>query len=157
MNIVILQGRPTKHPEIRKNDNTGKVFCVFRLAVQRPYKGKDKLQGTDFFDVFSFGKTAQFCYNNLAKGAFCTVTGRLTQDTKPDKFGDMRDKVFVCATRVDIHEWIRENRPLSGLEKDVDDLLVPREIKAKIFKEIEVGTDEDIPEELLGRSLDDFI
>ena len=157
MNIVVLQGRPTRHPEIRKNETTGKVFCVVRLAVQRPYQGKDRLQKTDFFDVFVFGKPAQFVYNNLAKGALCTVLGRLTQDTKPDQYGDKRDRVFVTATRVDIHEWMRDHRPFATLENDLDETLVPREIRQKIFKEIEIGNDEDIPEELLGRSIEDLV
>lgn len=156
MNIVIEQGRPTRDPELIRSERTGKVFCVIRLAVDRPYRKDKTPQDTDYFKVVVFGKLAQFVYNNLAKGALCTVLGRLSQDTYIDKYGDKRETVSIVAQRLTIHEWLRKNRPLSELEHDFDETLVPREITKSLFKQIEAG-DEDIPADLLGRSIDDLV
>jgi single-strand DNA-binding protein len=156
MNIVIEQGRPTRDPELIRSERTGKVFCVIRLAVDRPYRKDKTPQDTDYFKIVIFGKLAQFVYNNLAKGALCTVLGRLSQDTYIDKYGDKRENVSIVAQRLTIHEWLRKNRPLSELEHDFDETLVPREITKSLFKQIEAG-DEDIPADLLGRSIDDLV
>lgn len=156
MNIVIEQGRPVRDPEIIKSERTGKVFCKFSLAVDRPYRGKDNPQDTDYFEIVIFGKLAQFVYNNLAKGALCTVLGRLTQERYIDKYGDKREKVNIIAQRLTIHEWLRKNRPLAGLES-IDPEIVPREITKSLFKQIDASNDEDIPTELLGRSIDDLV
>lgn len=156
MNVVILQGRPTRDPELHRSERTGKVFVTIRLAVDRPYAGKQQPKKTDYFKIIVFGQLAQFVYNNLAKGALSTVLGRLAQDEYVDKYGDKRESIDVIASRFTIHEWLRKNRPLSELEHDFDEELVPREITKSLFKQIDV-TDEDIPSDLLGRSIDDLV
>lgn len=156
MNVTILQGRPTRNPEIRRSERTGKVYCYLRLAVDRPYRGKDQLRKTDFFNIVCFDKLAQTVYNNLAKGALCTVLGRIEQDEFVDKYGDKNERISVLARQITIHEWLRKNRPLSELERDFDEELVPREITKSLFKQIDV-TDEDIPADLLGRGIDDIV
>ena len=84
MNLVIQQGRPTRDPEISKSEN-GRVYCRIRLAVDRPYRGKNVPKKTDYFTVVFFNKLAQVAYNNLAKGALCTVLGRLETDSYIDR------------------------------------------------------------------------
>lgn len=151
MNKAILQGRPTRDPEIRQSQ-AGKVYCKVRLAVDRPYKGKDVPRKTDFFDVLFFDKRAQYVYNNLAKGALCTIEGRIETGEYIDNIGNKRETVSIISTGITIHEWLRKHRPLEELDSDFDnDLIVPREITKSLFKQIEVD-DEDIPEDLLGRS-----
>jgi single-strand DNA-binding protein len=156
MNIVIEQGRPVRDPELLRSERTGRVYCKIDLAVDRPYKGKDTPKETDYFRIVIFGKLAQFVYNNLAKGALCTVLGRLAQDRYVDKYGDKRESVNIIAQRLTIHEWLRKNRPLAGLES-IDEDIVPREITKSLFKQIDASNDEDIPTELLGRSIDDLV
>ena len=150
MNITIVQGRPVKDPEMRTSRNTGKVFCVIRIASDRPYRGKDYPKKTDYFDVVAFGKLGQAMYNNLAKGALCTVLGRLEYETYIDKDGDKRYTYSIVANSITIHEWLRKHRPLEELDSDFDtELLVPREITDSLFKQIDI-TDEDIPDDLAG-------
>lgn len=156
MNVVIEQGRPTRDPELQRSERSGKVYCTIRLAVERPYRSDKVPKETDYFKVVIFGKLAQFVYNNLAKGALCTVLGRLAQDEYIDKYGDKRESISIVASRLTIHEWLRKHRPLSELEHDFDEQLVPREITKSLFKQIEAG-DEDIPTDLLGRSIDDLV
>ena len=151
MNIVIQQGRPTRDPEISKS-KSGKVYCRIRLAVDRPYRGNKQPRKTDYFTVVFFGKLAQVAYNNLAKGALCTVLGRLETDTYMDNIGNKRESFSIIADKLTIHEWLRKHRPLEELDAGFDDeLIVPREITGSLFKQIDI-TDEDIPDDLAGES-----
>lgn len=72
MNQVILMGRLTKDPIERKSKSDVSV-AKYTLAVPRRYKtdGKD----TDFIDITSFGKTADFICKYLHKGSKVVVTG----------------------------------------------------------------------------------
>ena len=151
MNIVIEQGRPTRDPTIEKSERTGKVYCRFRLAVDGQYRGKNTPKESDYFTVICFDKLAQTVFNNLGKGALCTVLGRLKQNEWVDKVGNKRESVVIYAKSLTIHEWLRKNKPLETLDMDFDDL-VPREITTSLFKQIDID-DEDIPEDLLGEEI----
>lgn len=153
MNVAIIQGRPTRDPELLTSDRTGKVFCKMRIASDRPYKGKEAPRRTDYFEVICFGKLAQAVYGNLAKGALCTVLGRLEQTEYIDKIGNKREAINVVANSVTIHEWLRKHRPLETLDTDFDVEIVPREITQSLFKQIDID-DEDIPDDLVRRQDD---
>lgn len=156
MNIAIIQGRPTRDPEMSHSDRTGRLYCRIRIACDRPYKGKGVPKKSDYFSVVCFGKLAQTVHNNLAKGALCTILGRLEQDEYLDKVGNKREAVTIIAQNVTIHEWLRKHRPLEELDSDFDvDPLIPREITNSLFKQIDFG-DEDIPDDLAGRGIDDL-
>jgi len=128
-----------------------------RLAVEREYRGKDVPRKTDFFDVLCFGKLAQTVYNNVAKGALITVLGRLENAERIDNTGRRYKENVIVANKVTIHEWLRKRRPLEELQNDFDsELLVPREITDSLYKQIDI-TDEDIPDDLAGRSIDDLL
>ena len=151
MNIALLQGRPTRDPEISKSDS-GKVYCRIRLAVDRPYRGNKQPRKTDYVTVVFFNKLAQVAYNNLAKGALCTICGRLETSEYLDKIGNKRETFSIIADKLTIHEWLRKHRPLEELDAGFDDeLIVPREITGSLFKQIDI-TDEDIPDDLAGAS-----
>lgn len=151
MNIAILQGRPTRDPEIRKSEKTGKVYCKMRIAVDGPYRGVKTPRKVGYFDVVCFDRTAQTVFNNVAKGALLTVLGTLEWEEYLDRTGNKREKVNIIASKITIHEWLRKHRPLHDLDAGFDDeLLVPREITDSLFKQIDID-DEDIPDDLAGR------
>ena len=151
MNLVVMQGRPTRDPEIRKSDS-GRVYCRIRLAVDRAYRGKNVPRKTDYMDVVFFNRLAQTIYNNLAKGALVTVVGRIETSQYLDKIGNKRDSWCIVADKCTIHEWLKKHRPLQELDSDFDnDLIVPREITQSLYKQIDI-TDEDIPDDLMGES-----
>lgn len=155
MNVVILQGRPTRDPELKKGKVSGKVFCKMAIAVDREYRGKNTPMKTDYFEVMTFGKLGQACYNNIAKGALITVLGRIQNEEYIDNIGNKITKNTIIANRVTIHEWLRKKRPLEELESEFDsDLLIPREITNSLYKQIDM-TDEDIPDDLAGSSVDE--
>lgn len=150
-NKVFLSGRPTREPEIRQSQK-GKVYCKIRLAVDRPYKGKEVPRKADFFNVVFYDKKAQFVYNNVAKGALVDIWGRLEQGEYINNVGTKVETVDVIGQEIEVVEWLRKtNRPNVDIEDPLGNLLVPREITKSLIKQIEV-TDEDIPDELMGRS-----
>ena len=156
MNITILQGRPAFEPRVKKSVKTGRLYCRFRLIVDRPYKGRDVPKKADGFWVVCFGKTAQTVHNNLAKGAFCTILGELQEDKYQDKTGNMIETVVVIVKMITIHEWLKKHRPLEELSSDFDvDPLIPREITDSLIKQITFD-DEDIPDDLAGE-IDDIL
>ena len=107
--------------------------------------------------MLCFGKLAQTVYNNVAKGALITVLGRLENAERIDNTGRRYKENVIVANKVTIHEWLRKRRPLEDLQSDFDsELLVPREITNSLYKQIDI-TDEDIPDDLAGRSIDDLL
>lgn len=154
MNIAIIQGRPTRDPEIKTSDRTGRVYCRMRIACERPYKGKNSPRETDYFNVVCFERLAQTVYNNLCKGALCTVLGKLQQDSYIDSVGNKKEDVTIIAQRVTIHEWLKKHRPLEALG-EFDEPIIPREITGSLFKQIDID-DEDIPDDLMGDKPNDI-
>ena len=74
MNKIIILGRLTKDPEIRKTPN-GKDVAQFTLAVDRP--AQDGKRDADFIPVVLWGKVAELVGNSCKKGHRLLVEGRL--------------------------------------------------------------------------------
>ena len=76
MNKVILMGRLTRDPEVRYgNDN--RPIARYSIAVDRRYKDQSGNYPTDFFNLTSFGKTAEFVEKYLRKGTKIVIDGEL--------------------------------------------------------------------------------
>lgn len=148
MNIAILQGRAVKEPELEQSER-GKVYSRFRLACERPYRGKDVPRKADYFTIVCFGKWAQFANNHIAKGALMTVLGRLEQSEYIDRDGKRTERTSVIVDKLTLHEWLRKHREIEALSDNFDDI-VPREITDSLIKQIDID-DEDIPEDLIGK------
>ena len=67
MNRIVLLGRLTKDPEV-KYTNTGKVVCLFTLAVDRPYANQQGQREADFINIVLWGKQAETFGNYFSKG-----------------------------------------------------------------------------------------
>jgi single-strand DNA-binding protein len=86
MNKVILMGRLTKDPEIRKTTNDTTVVS-FSLAVDRRFVRKGEEKQTDFFNIVAWSKLGEFCGKYFQKGRQVLVEGRLQNRTWDDKEG----------------------------------------------------------------------
>ncbi len=75
MNKVILMGRLTAEPEIRRGDGENALAARYTLAVGRGYK-KDGEQ-TDFISCVAFQKGAKFAERYLHRGMRILVSGRI--------------------------------------------------------------------------------
>ena len=92
---VALTGRLTRDPESveTKSDVT---LVKFGLAVNRYSNGEEAVS---FFDVTSFGKTAEFINTYLRKGSRVALDGRLEQD-RWEKDGQKRSKVQIIVNNL---------------------------------------------------------
>ena len=95
VNSVVLVGRLTRDPELRKTQS-GKSVAGFTLAIDN--LGKDA--GASFFDVSLWGDSADNLVKYVHKGSLVGVVGRLLQRTYTAKDGHKVEKVEVVANSV---------------------------------------------------------
>ena len=95
VNEVILIGRLTKDPELRKTQ-TDLSVASFAVAVNR--RGKDA--GADFVDCTAWRNTAEFVTKYFKKGDPIFVSGSISVRSYTDKDGNNRKAVEVVANEV---------------------------------------------------------
>jgi single-strand DNA-binding protein len=105
LNRVLIGGRLTKKPELRKTPSGVSVTDLL-VALNREYTnlGGDRLQETCFVDVVVWGKQAEACAGSLDVSSSVLVEGRLQLDTWHGKAGEKRSKLRVAADRVQFVE-----------------------------------------------------
>lgn len=95
LNKVILLGRLTRDPELRRTDS-GVAVTTITLAVDRDYTPKDGSEReTDFIDCVAWRQTGEFVGKYFRKGQLASVCGRLTVRGWTDKDGNRRRAVEV--------------------------------------------------------------
>lgn len=117
MNKIMLLGRLTKDPEIRKTP-TDKSVCTFTLAVDRPFMGRDEKKEADFINIVAWGKTADLCSTYLGKGERALVEGRLQIRSYDGRDGQKRWITEVIADRVEFIDRKKDSSPKSGQQKN---------------------------------------
>lgn len=106
MNNVVLIGRLTKDPEVRRIDEK-MAIATFSLAIDRPVK-KDGEKKTDFPRVTVFGRQAESCEKYLAKGMLVGIQGSIQTGSYTNKDGQTVYTTGVVANRVKFLEWKRQ-------------------------------------------------
>ena len=99
LNVVALQGRLGRDPEIRQT-TTGKQVARFTLAVDRGRKDANGQSQTDWINVIAWERLADFAYKYLTKGQMVTVDGRLQSRSYQAKDGTNRTAVEVVANNI---------------------------------------------------------
>lgn len=107
MNNVVLMGRLTRTPELRKAGETS--VTNFTLAVDRDRKNKDGERETDFIRVTVFGKQAETVCKWLDKGKRTMVQGRIQTGSYTDKDGNNRYTTDVIANRVQFIDFAAQD------------------------------------------------
>ncbi len=100
LNHVVIMGRLTRDPELRKTSN-GISVTAMSLAVERDFKPKDDSpREVDFFDVVAWRGTADFISKYLTKGRMVVVSGRLQVRQWKDQDGNKRRTTEILADSV---------------------------------------------------------
>lgn len=100
LNKVIIMGRLTKDPELRRTQN-GTAVASFSMAVERDFKDASTgKRETDFFDVVAWRGTGEFVSRYFAKGRMAVVEGRLQARSWKDGEGNNRRTIEVVADQV---------------------------------------------------------
>ena len=95
LNKIIIQGRLTRDPELRRT-GTGTPVTSFTLAVDRDFGDKE----TDFIEFVAWKNTAEFVEKYFSKGRMAVVVGRLQIRSWNDKDGNKRKTAEVVAENV---------------------------------------------------------
>lgn len=113
LNKVIIAGRLTRKPELRKTPN-GIAVTDLLIALNREFvtMGGDRQQEVCFVDVVVWGKQAESCVQALDCSSPVLVEGRLQLDTWHGKDGEKRCKLRVAAERVQFVERKNANDKL---------------------------------------------
>ena len=98
LNRVILMGRLTADPELKKTNSDISVTS-FSLAVDRNY-GKGADRQTDFINCVAWRQTAEFISRYFHKGSMIAVEGSIQTSSYTDKNGNNRKQVEVVANNV---------------------------------------------------------
>ena len=96
LNRIVIMGRLTRDPELRRTQNGTSVTSV-RLAVDRDFKSQDGTKQADFFDVVAWRQTAEFVSKYFTKGRMAIVEGRLQSRDWQDKDGNKRTSIEIVA------------------------------------------------------------
>ena len=92
LNRVIIMGRCTSDPELRRTGN-GTAVTSFTLAVDRDFSKEEKK--TDFINCVAWRQTGEFISKYFAKGRMMVVDGRLEMRDGTDKDGNKRTSAEV--------------------------------------------------------------
>lgn len=120
LNRIVLMGRLTKKPELRRTQS-GVAVTSFSLAVERDYKSQSGERETDFIDVVAWRSTAEFAAKYLDKGRMAAVTGSLQGRSWKDKDGNKRRSMEVMADRIYFADSKREEPTGRGVDVSADD------------------------------------
>lgn len=99
LNHIVLMGRLTKDPELRRTGN-GVAVASFSIAVDRDFSAQDGQKETDFIDIVAWRSTAEFVEKYFSKGRMAVVSGRLQIRSWTDKEGNKRRSAEVVADNV---------------------------------------------------------
>ena len=100
LNHIVLMGRLTRDPELRRT-NSGVAVATFTLAVDRDFASSTTGEKeTDFIDIVAWRNTAEFVSKYFTKGRMAVVCGRLQIRNWTDKEGNKRRSAEVVADNV---------------------------------------------------------
>lgn len=114
LNRIILMGRLTRDPELRRTQN-GTAVTSFSIAVDRDFKNKDTGEkSTDFIDIVAWRQTAEFVCDYFSKGRMAVVDGRLQIRDWTDKDGNKRRSAEVLADNIYFGDSKRDGDAVGG-------------------------------------------
>lgn len=98
LNRVVLVGRLTRDPELRKTPN-GKSVTSVTVAVDNMSRGEDGSRTASFIPVTIWNQTADYICSYTHKGTLVGIDGRLQQRTYKRNDGTTAQVVEVIADR----------------------------------------------------------
>lgn len=100
LNHIVLMGRLTRDPELRRT-GSGIAVASFTLAVDQDYtSSQDGKRGVDFIDVVAWRHHGEFVSKYFTKGQMAVVSGRLSIRNWTDSEGSKRRNAEVVADNV---------------------------------------------------------
>ena len=137
LNKVVLCGRLTKDPET-VSSQSGVIITKFKVAVNRRFK-KDE---TDFINIVTFNKTAEFVQKYFKKGQAILLCGSIQTRTY-EKDGENRWVTEVIADEVNFCGSKNDNKSESYSPEETEDVL--EQLRGNNAEFMPVGDNDDLP------------
>ena len=103
MNKVTLTGRLTADPDVRRNEENGKVVAMYTLAVRRPF-AKEGQPEVDYVRCVCFNARANWVSKCASRGTKIEVTGSLRTSSYTGKDGKTCYKTEVLVAEQEFAE-----------------------------------------------------
>lgn len=119
MNKVIFMGRLVADPEFSQTQG-GKSVCKFRIAVDRAYSKDGQEKQSDFFQLVSFGKTAELVSKYFVKGKPILIEGRIQNNNYTDKDGvqHYQDQIIADNVSFTLNDPTRTQQPQQSYQQN---------------------------------------
>ena len=143
INRVVLVGRLTRDPELRKT-NSGNPVCTFTVAIDNRLKNADGTKSTSFIPCVVFSNGADTVSKYARKGLLVGVEGRLNQRSYAKADGSKASVIEVVCDSVQFLEKREESLPNEEMEIPPFDDEIRVEDDNKNLDSIEI-TDDDLP------------
>lgn len=115
INSVVLAGRITKEPELRKTQ-TGKSVCSFVIACDHP-KTKDGESAADFISCVAWNQSADYLCAYAHTGDLIGIQGSIQTRSYDDQSGQRRYVTEVLANRLTILSSVSRQQEQSQEKK----------------------------------------
>jgi single-strand DNA-binding protein len=114
LNSILLEGILVRDPLLRTTSK-GTSLCTFSLASNRFFRQDSGLEKeVGFFDVETWAKLAEHCYNLGRKGRGVRVVGRLKQDRWTGQDGKSHSRISIVAEHVEFRPDFKNGDETSG-------------------------------------------
>jgi single-strand DNA-binding protein len=114
LNSILIEGNLVRDPLLRSTPK-GTSVCTFTLASNRFFKQDTGLEReVGFFDVETWAKLAENCYNQGRKGRGVRVVGRLKQDRWNGSDGKAHSRIAIVAEHVEFRPEFKRDAARNG-------------------------------------------
>jgi single-strand DNA-binding protein len=114
LNSILIEGNLVRDALLRSTSK-GTSVCTFSLASNRFYKqDSGPEREVSFFDVETWAKLAEHCYNMGRKGRGVRIVGRLKQDRWNGSDGKPHSRVTIVAEHVEFRPEFKKEAPFAG-------------------------------------------
>ena len=112
LNSILIEGNLVRDPLLRSTPK-GTQVCTMSLASNRYYKQESGFEKeVSFFNVESWARLAESCYNKGKKGRGVRVVGRLKQDRWTGTDGKPQSRITIVAEHVEFRpEFKKDAKP----------------------------------------------
>lgn len=129
INRVVLVGRLTRDPELRRTGN-GTAVTSFTLAIDNRLKDANGQYTTSFIPCVVWNQQAENCVRFVKKGSLVGIEGRLNQRTYQNKEGNNVQVIEVMCDSVQYldpkkQEESSQEAPKQTAKNNVDDDSLP--------------------------------
>ena len=115
LNSILIEGNLVKDPLLRSTPK-GTPVCTLRLASNRYYKQDSGYeQEVSYFDVETWSRLAEACYNKGHKGRGVRVVGRLKEDRWNSNDGKPHSRVTIVAEHVEFRPDFKKNEEVKSI------------------------------------------